>query len=152
MWLPYNLIARLGTFIPSASPHEAERGRDFSALPAILIVEDGPTVRNLLQEILGQAYECLTVKSVEEGLRFLAELPFDLTITDVKLPGMGGEGFLAAAQERAPEMPVIVISGGYGGDESKFIGAGAFGYLLKPFRFAEVEELIVRALGSSSDS
>jgi DNA-binding response OmpR family regulator len=114
----------------------------------ILIVEDEPTVRSLLCEALGQAHECLAVRSAEEGLALLAEKPFDLAITDVKLPGMNGEEFLLAAHERAPALPVIVISGGYGGDESKFLDAGAVAYLLKPFRFDEVEAQVARALES----
>ena len=94
-----------------------------------------------------ESYECAAVTSAEEGLKLLAESPFDVVVTDVKLPGMSGEEFLAAVRERAPGLPLIVISGGYGGDASQFMDAGAFGYLLKPFRFEEVEELVRRAIG-----
>jgi DNA-binding NtrC family response regulator len=116
-------------------------------MPRILVVEDEPVVRGLLCEILAESYECVAVSSAEEGLTLLSESDFDLAITDVKLPGASGAEFLAAAHERAPDLPVIVISGGYGGDASAFIEAGAFGYLLKPFRFEEVEELVGRAIG-----
>jgi DNA-binding NtrC family response regulator len=116
-------------------------------MPRILIVEDEPVVRDLLCEVLAQSYECVAVASAEEGLKLLAESDFDVVITDVKLPGMSGGEFLAAVRGRAPGLPLIVISGGYGGDASKFIEAGAFGYLLKPFRFEEVEELVRRAIG-----
>jgi DNA-binding NtrC family response regulator len=115
-------------------------------MPRILIVEDEPVVRDLLCEILSESYECVAVGSAEEGLRRLSESAFNVVVTDVKLPGMSGEEFLAALRGRAPGLPLIVISGGYGGDASKFIEAGAFGYLLKPFRFEEVEELIRRAI------
>ena len=115
-------------------------------MPRILIVEDEPTVRNLLSEILGSKYDCHAVRTAEEGLRLLSEYSFDAAITDVKLPGMGGEEFIGAAHELTPNLPVIVISGGYGGDDAKFIEAGAFGYLLKPFQFDEVEEMVGRAL------
>ena len=76
----------------------------------------------------------------------LAETTFDLAITDVRLPGMGGAEFLREARRLAPEMPVIIVTGA-DGDEAKYIEAGAFGYLLKPFLFGEVEELVSRALG-----
>jgi DNA-binding NtrC family response regulator len=116
----------------------------------ILIVEDEPTVRGLLCEILGHTHECLAVRSAEEGLAMLgvSDQTFDVVITDVKLPGMDGEEFLKTVHERVPGLPVIVMSGGYGGDESRFLEAGAFGYLLKPFRFEEVEEMVGRALRS----
>jgi DNA-binding NtrC family response regulator len=118
-------------------------------MPRILIVEDEPTVRALLCDILASSYECVAVKTAEEGLRLMSESAFDAVITDVKLPGMGGEEFLKALLTRARGLPVIVISGGYGGDESKFLDAGAFAYLLKPFRFDEVEEVVARALKDS---
>lgn len=113
-------------------------------MPKILIVEDEPTVRSLLCELLS-AHDCTPAKSAEEGLALLGETTFDLAITDVKLPGMGGEEFLHNARLLAPDMPVIVVTGA-DGDETKFIEAGASGYLLKPFLFEEVEELVARAL------
>lgn len=112
----------------------------------ILIVEDESTLRSLLCELLA-SYVCRPVRSAEEGLALLAETKFDLAITDVRLPGMGGEEFLREAHERAPGMPVIVITGA-DGDEEKFLEAGAFGYLLKPFIFSEVEEMVGRALAT----
>ena len=114
-------------------------------MPKILIVEDEPTVRSMLCELLS-SHDCTPVKSAEEGITLLSETRFDLAITDVRLPGMGGDEFLHTARLLAPDMPVIVVTGA-DGDEAKYIGAGAFGYLLKPFLFDEVEELVSRALG-----
>lgn len=114
-------------------------------MPTILIVEDEPTLRGMLCELLS-AYECSATGSAEEGLALLDERSFDLAITDVRLPGMSGEEFLREALRLAPDMPVIVVTGA-DGDEAKYIEAGAFGYLLKPFLFEEVEELVSMALG-----
>lgn len=113
-------------------------------MPTILVVEDEPTVRNLLCELLSPRV-CHPARSAEEGLALLSGVHFDLVITDVRLPGMGGEEFLRAAHKLYPHLPVIVITGA-DGDEAKFIEAGAFGYLLKPFIFEEVEEMVGRAL------
>jgi DNA-binding NtrC family response regulator len=115
-------------------------------VPKVLIVEDEPVVRGLLCEILADSYECVAVETAEEGLRLLSESPFDAAITDLRLPGMGGEEFLLRAHELDPRLPVIVVTGA-DSDEAKFIEGGAFGYLLKPFRFEEVEELVGRATG-----
>jgi len=114
-------------------------------LPTILIVEDEPTLRGVLCELLS-AYECVPAGSAEEGLALLSEAAFDLAITDVRLPGLSGEEFLRAALRLAPAMPVIVVTGA-DGDEAKYIEAGAFGFLLKPFLFDEVEGLVSLALG-----
>jgi DNA-binding NtrC family response regulator len=113
-------------------------------VPRILIVEDEPTIRELLCDALGQDYECCAVRSAEEGLELLSSCAFDAAITDVRLPGMDGEAFLRAAHALLPSLPVIVMTGA-DSDESKFMDEGAFGYLLKPFRFEEVEELVRRA-------
>lgn len=110
----------------------------------ILIVEDEPTVRTLLCGLLSP-HDCRPAGSAEDGLKLLAEVTFNLAITDVKLPGMGGEEFLVAARELAPRMPVIVITGA-DGDEDKFMEGGAFAFLLKPFRFEDVERAVGRAL------
>ena len=114
-------------------------------MPSVLIVEDEPVVRAVLCEILADSYECVAVGSAEEGLGLLSESAFDAAITDVRLPGMSGEEFLLRAHEINPRLPVIVVTGA-DSDEAKFIDEGAFGYLLKPFRFEEVEELVGRAV------
>lgn len=116
-----------------------------SAVTRVLIVEDEPTVRELLCETLGRTYECCAVRSAEEGLELLRKAAFDAAVTDVRLPGMSGEEFLLRAHELNPRLPVIVVTGA-DSDESKFIAEGAFGYVLKPFRFEEVEELVGRAV------
>ena len=116
-------------------------------MPRILIVEDERTVRNLLCDLLGPSHECVAVGSAEEGLVILRTERFDAAITDVALQGMDGEAFLRRARELAPSLPVIVLTGA-DSDERKFLEAGAFGYLLKPFRFGELEEIVGRAVGA----
>jgi CheY-like chemotaxis protein len=112
-------------------------------MPRILIVEDEPTVRDLLCTILNSSYECVAVRSAEE-LALLSESDFDAAVTDVNLPGMGGEEFLKAAVGLRPGLPVIVMTGA-DADEAKFIEAGAAGYLLKPFRIEELAALLEQA-------
>src|SRR5437764_14721464 len=100
-------------FIPLASLPLSRRGRETPAVPRVLIVEDEPVIRGLLCEILGESYECVAVGTAEEGLRLLSEAGFDVAITDVKLPGMGGEEFLLRARELTPRLPGIVPTGVY---------------------------------------
>jgi DNA-binding NtrC family response regulator len=114
-------------------------------VPKVLVVEDEPTLRDLFCEILSRDYECSAVGTAEEGLELLASGGFDAAVTDVHLPGMSGEEFLLRAHELDPSLPVIVVTGA-DSDESKFLEEGAFGFLLKPFRFEEVEELVGRAV------
>lgn len=115
-------------------------------MPSILIVEDFDVIRDLLCSFLSATYECAAVGSAEEGLELLDARSFDAAIADVKLPGMCGGEFLRLAREKAPALPVIIISGGHEGrTPAEFLDAGAFGYLLKPFTAAEIEEVVGRA-------
>jgi DNA-binding NtrC family response regulator len=111
------------------------------------MVEDEPTIRGLVCNILSASHTCRCARTAEEGIELLAAAPFDLAITDIKLPGMDGDEFLRRAREMDPALPVIVMSGGYGYDEAGYKQDGAFGYLLKPFRAEELESLVARALG-----
>lgn len=115
-------------------------------MATILVVEDEPTIRELVCDILRSSHTCHAVRTAEEGLALLAESPFDVAVSDIKLPGIDGEEFLLRAREIAPSVPVILISGGYGYDELTYRDEGAFGYLLKPFRVGELEEIVARAL------
>jgi DNA-binding response OmpR family regulator len=117
-------------------------------MSTILIVEDEPTIREVVCDILSASHECHAVRTAEEGLELLAAGPFDVVITNVKLPEMDGDEFMLRAREMNPALPFIIISGGYGYDENKFLDAGAFGYLLKPFRAEELEALVSAALDS----
>ena len=116
-------------------------------MAAILVVEDEPTIRELVRDILSASHECRAVRTAEEGLELLASSACDLIITDVKLPGMDGDEFMRRARETNPALPVILISGGYGYDEAAYEEEGAFGFLLKPFRAGELEGMVARALG-----
>ena len=119
-------------------------------MATILVVEDERTLRKLVCDILAASHECQAVRTAEEGLELLADTDFDVVITDVKLPGMDGDEFMRRAHEMNPSLPVIVISGGYAYDDARFVEAGAFGYLLKPFRAKELEDLVARAAGDGS--
>ena len=121
-------------------------------MSTILIVEDEPTIREVVCDILKASHECTAVRTAEEGLELLAASAFDVVVADVKLPGMGGDEFMRLAREMYPALPFILISGGYGYDEAKFIEAGAFAYLLKPFRAQDLESLVARALSKTSTS
>ena len=114
-------------------------------MATILVVEDEPTIREVVCDILKASHTCRAVRTAEEGLELLAASAFDVVITDVKLPEMDGDEFMLRAHELHPRLPVIVISGGYGYDDRRFLDAGAFGYLLKTFRADELEEMVARA-------
>src|SRR5690349_3723601 len=111
----------------------------------ILIVEDEPRMRRLLEISLGEdGHDVQTLEDAESGLKFLGKEPADLVITDLKLPGMTGLDFLLEAKRINALLPIVVMTA-YGTVETavEAMKSGASDYVLKPFTMAEMK-LVVR--------
>ena len=117
-------------------------------MAALLIVDDDPTIRDTLDRLFADKYECDTADRAEQALELLEVKEYDAIITDVSMPGVGGVQILKRIQARHRTIPVIVISAS--GDQFKdlFLEMGAFAYFSKPFRFEELESAVVQALKS----
>ncbi len=120
----------------------------------VLICEDDRVARDLLEEILRrEGYEVDAVDSGQAALERLSRdaAPFDLVISDIRLgDGPTGMDILAAFQKRAPETPVLLITGF--GDVTGAMAAiqkGAYDYVSKPFNVAELTLVVRRALERS---
>jgi two-component system response regulator AtoC len=116
-------------------------------LKSVLIVDDDASMRHLLSVILtDRGYEARAVSGGEDALRELAVRDYDLVLTDVRMPGMGGLELLAAIQSAHPELMVIVMSA-YGSHDAAVAAmkAGAYDYLSKPFRPDEVVLVLRKA-------
>src|SRR5258708_20250721 len=87
-------------------------------MPNILIVEDEPKMRRLLEISLGEDGHAVTaVPDAETGLKFLQREPVDLVLTDLKLPGMSGLEFLQEARRINAAVPMLVMTA-YGSVET----------------------------------
>ena len=106
----------------------------------ILVVDDEPAQRELVAGFLRkQGCEVALAGDGKEALaRFKAE-PFDLVLTDQRMPGLSGLELLAAVRRVTPEVAVIVMTA-YGTIETAVaaIKAGAADYLLKPLNLDEL--------------
>lgn len=119
--------------------------------PSILVVDDDPSSRSLLREILQQdGYLVLEADDGELALEFLGRSAIDLVITDRSMPRLGGLELLAKMREQKKKIPVLMLSA-YGEEAfwSKAIGLGAIDYLLKPFNADEVLKIVRKALGGA---
>ena len=100
----------------------------------VLVVDDEPLQRDILKTILeDEGYETYTASSGEEGLRSVKEFDPDVVLTDLKMEGMDGIGFIESIP-RKPFEPSVVIMTAYGTISSavEAIKKGAFDYLAKP--------------------
>jgi DNA-binding NtrC family response regulator len=114
----------------------------------ILIVDDEEGLRRLLVRVLTKAgYEATAVSGGGEALRQVAGEPFDLVITDIKMPEMDGLHLLRELKAFDPSLPIIVMTA-YGTVENavQALRAGAYDYVAKPFEIDELKLTVAKAL------
>ncbi|MDO8697451.1 MAG: sigma 54-interacting transcriptional regulator, partial [Pseudomonas sp.] len=113
-----------------------------------LIVDDEPDIRELLEITLGRMkLDTRSARDVKEAREWLAREPFDLCLTDMRLPDGTGLELVQHIQQRHPHVPVAMITA-YGSLDTAInaLKAGAFDYLTKPVDLARLRELVNSAL------
>lgn len=113
----------------------------------ILVVDDQPSVRQLLQEYLtGQGFRVLLATDGQDALYMARHEQPDLILLDIMMPKMDGYQFLRQfRQER--QTPVIIISAREEETDAVLgLDLGADDYVVKPFRMRELEARIRAAL------
>jgi DNA-binding NtrC family response regulator len=117
-------------------------------MPSILIVEDEPKMRRLLEmNLADHGFTTHAAGDAEAGLKILNTEKIDLVVTDFKLPGMNGLEFLQAIKRSNAAIPVVIMTA-YGSVESavEAMKHGASDYVLKPFSLAEMVLVIRKEL------
>ena len=114
----------------------------------ILVVDDEESLRRVTQLRLEAAgYHVNAVPDGFQALDLLAREPFDLVLTDLKMPGMTGIELLKRVREEYPDVIVILITA-FGTVESavEAVKAGAYDYIVKPVNMDGLRLVIERAL------
>lgn len=113
----------------------------------ILVVDDEPTVRELVCAVLdGAGHETVGASSGGEALEAIAGGGFNLVVTDVVMPGLDGFELLGRVQESNPGLPVLLVTGAVDRRHALTGAQGASGVLYKPFTHTELREAVARAL------
>ena len=124
----------------------------------ILIVDDEVNLLELIKTIFEEEYEIITTTSGKKAMEIIKENPpFDLVITDLRIiEERGGEtsgiDILKTVKDKLPITPVIIITA-YSDIESglKAIELGAFDYVSKPFKVADLREKVKKALAKKEN-
>jgi len=130
--------------MPAPRPASGPAGR-----PRVLVVDDEASIRDLLSKTLALAeYEVDLAPDGRTALERLRLVPYDLLITDLKMPGVDGLGVIREARRMKPDIPVIIITG-FSTEASAIeaVNLGVAGYLTKPFRVPRVLAVAAKALG-----
>jgi response regulator RpfG family c-di-GMP phosphodiesterase len=116
----------------------------------ILVVDDEPTIREMLAEFLEmEGYRVDTAEDGLAALERLARVHYDLVLTDLKMPRMGGIALLERMGEAAPSTLAVMMTG-FGTVETAIdaMKRGAHDYILKPFKLDEVHAVVGRAVAT----
>lgn len=103
-------------------------------MATILIIDDEKAIRKTLSEILSfEGYKIEEAADGEEGLKKFKDKPFDVVLSDIKMPKIDGIDFLQKATEANPDVPIIMISG-HGNIETavEAVKKGAYDFIQKP--------------------
>jgi excisionase family DNA binding protein len=117
----------------------------------ILVVDDEETIRELLSKTLALAdYEVDVAPDGKTAIDRMRIIPYDLLITDLRMPGVDGLTVIREARRLKTDIPVIIVTG-YSTEASAIeaINLGVQGYLTKPFRVPRVLAAAAKALGET---
>lgn len=114
----------------------------------LLVVDDSLDTLDILeQNLLSRGYEVVTATGARPAMELLASKPFDLVLTDLRMPEIDGLELVRFVRSRFPETEVMMITG-YATIESavEAVKLGAEEYLPKPFTDEELFAAVGRVL------
>ena len=114
----------------------------------ILVLEDDPSLRRVLEEVLkSHGFEVVVSSRGEEAIQQARGSRFDLIVADIRMEGMNGLDTIEKTKELQPGIGSIVVSGFASEEETlRAVKLNVAGYLKKPFKIDQLLELINRHL------
>jgi putative nucleotidyltransferase with HDIG domain len=116
--------------------------------PRVLVVDDEKFIRDIIADFLGM--EGYIVRTAEDGTSAVNELErarYDMVISDLKMPKMGGLDLLKEVARVHPDTLTVIMTG-FGTVETAIdaMKRGAYDYILKPFKVEEIVHIVQRGL------
>jgi len=114
----------------------------------ILVIDDDPVILEVISEILKtNGYKVVTAPDGESGIKKIEKNQYDLVLTDLQMPDVGGMEVLDFIMTRSPETKGIILTG-YGTIKSSVeaMKKGAFDYITKPITSGELLAVVEKAI------
>lgn len=114
----------------------------------ILVIDDESSILNMLKVLLSvEGYQVTAYQEATKALEVVCQEEFDLVITDLRMAPISGMDVLKYVREQRPALPVIIMTA-YGKVETAIesFQIGAFEYLKKPFKAADLLSTVRKAL------
>jgi len=136
---------------PSSPVRATGPGREFSLTPQVLVVDDDPDIRDLVQMILKRAgYDVVTAADGGDALLELGRNCFDVVIADLLMPGLTGFKMLEIMSAQGMDAPVIFLTASdTEADEAVGFELGAADFMHKPVRAGVLLARIKRAMATA---
>src|SRR2546425_4087846 len=127
----------MSSSVPTVSAPEALR---------VLVVDDNASLlRFLVSAFSANGCAVSQAAAAEQALSLITDEPFDLVVSDIKMPGLSGLDLLRAVKGKQPGTPVVLITGNPSVNSAVFgLRHGAYDYLPKPFSIREIQQLLAR--------
>jgi len=116
--------------------------------PRVLVVDDEKFIRDILADFLGmEGYYVRTAEDGSSAVTELARTSYDMVISDLKMPKMGGLELLKEVSRVHPDTLTVIMTG-FGTVETAIdaMKRGAYDYILKPFKVEEIVHIVQRGL------
>jgi CheY-like chemotaxis protein len=123
---------------------------------SVLIVDDEEKVVFFLRESLeelGRDFTIGTARSAEEALQKIETHPYDLVISDLRMPGIDGLELLEQIREKHPQTRFVLMTA-YGSDEveARAQSLDVFDYITKPFHVSDLLDVARHALTDTPET
>ncbi|MEL7431620.1 MAG: sigma-54 dependent transcriptional regulator [Chlamydiota bacterium] len=115
-------------------------------MQTLLIVEDDPVFcRFLIDYFTLQKFRVKSASDGEKALRLLQKEPFDLVLTDMKMPKVSGKDVLRYCAKHTDSVTIVMSAFASIENAVEAMQLGAFHYLIKPFSLRTLEEVLEKA-------
>ena len=134
--------------MPEPILHDRENAPSAPAPPTVLVIDDEEMMRAMLaRELPRLGFTVTTAAGGEEGVARAQNEEFSVAVVDILMPGLDGLETLKRLRHESPGTEVVLLTG-HGTIEGAVAGmrAGAYDYLTKPCRLAELSAVLWRAV------
>jgi two-component system, NtrC family, response regulator AtoC len=116
----------------------------------LLVVDDEPTILDIVREHFSAEYDIGAAASATEAVRVLDQRRPDVILLDINMPGVDGLKLLMFLRKVDPGVPIIVVTANTSNKvAADCVKAGAFGYIPKPFNLTYMEHFVAAAIEQS---
>ncbi len=115
---------------------------------SILVVDDELLIRDLLYDFFSsQGWSISVAENGERAIEVLGNRPFDIVLSDIKMPEMDGLVLTAELRKSHPELPVVLMTGYPSVDSAvAALRSRVFDYVIKPFNIHQLYKTVESAV------